>query len=199
MRSAFLVVALLLAGCATPSGDPSGSPTSQASASASSTAHAPAATANGTAHSAPNATMAPAATNTTVATNATAPMNATVPHGPVARNACSGELPEPDFLVASPTCQLAVPAGADAVSLFYNTTFTGLFSANVALSDGSGKAMGSTLDACGIPTGAPAADFHCRLDVLKGVTPGDWVAEVQFQAGEVKESYTLVLVAYGPV
>lgn len=116
----------------------------------------------------------------------------------LASNGCAGTLPTPDFLFATPSCSLAVPAGTASVELHYNTTFDGLFSAWVQLFDPAGTVRADSLQDCPRPPSGVGVTASCTMVADAPVQAGTWTAEIYYQAGEVDESYSLELVARGP-
>lgn len=120
-----------------------------------------------------------------------------VPGASLARNSCSGTLPSASF-PASPVCTLDVPTGASVVQLYYNTTYTGTWSAIVELFDPGAQSRGYSLEDCPQPPPGAMSTFSCVLTTTGPVDAGDWSAEIYYQLGEATEDYTLTLVARAP-
>ncbi len=117
---------------------------------------------------------------------------------PLATESCSGSLPTPTVLLESPACILDVPAGTDHVELYYNTTFTGAFSAVVELFDPSGASRAYSIDDCPAPPSGVNVAYACTLLSEGTVQAGEWKAEIYWQLGEATEDYELTLMARAP-
>lgn len=104
---------------------------------------------------------------------------------------CPGE---PDAIC--PTYTFDVPAGGNHLTLWYNTTYVGAFSADVSITDPEGTSS-DTLTACGIPPPGAQATFACVIDLPTELVAGTWTIAIAYQAGEATENYVIDVSAWG--
>jgi hypothetical protein len=109
----------------------------------------------------------------------------------------TGSLPIDGATVA--THPFTVPAGALRIMFGYTSDHIGLFSAIAALNDPSGSQQVDSLTVCGAVLTPGAASDHCDMVVEADgeLAVGDWTAEVDYQAGQVTEDYTLDVQVFG--
>jgi len=124
--------------------------------------------------------------------------NATVETRPVVllfQTQFSGSLPLDGATVASHV--FAVPAGSIRILYNYTSDHIGLFSAIALLKDPSGTERIDSLSECGANLNAGVATDDCPMVLEEDLMPGDWTAEVDYQAGQVTEDYTLDVTVLG--
>ncbi|MHB1260405.1 MAG: hypothetical protein ACYC2H_01680 [Thermoplasmatota archaeon] len=124
--------------------------------------------------------------------------NATVATRPVVvlfQTQFSGSLPLDGATVANHP--FAVPVGGIRILYVYTSDHVGLFSAVAVLNDPSGTQKIDSLTECGANLNAGVASDQCAMVLEEELAPGDWAAEVDYQAGQVIEDYTLDITVLG--
>lgn len=108
--------------------------------------------------------------------------------------------PEPGEAAVSHTHTVPVPAGATALTVDYETTYTGLWYSYVTILDPAGEEAANILDGCGFGGPAPGAmeSYSCSFGLKRDLAAGDWTIQVAWQLGEVAEEYSILATVTGP-
>lgn len=195
---------LLLAGCSTKSSDPPAGDTSSDP-----TATTKVGTSGAATTSKPATTGATGTSTSSTSVSTTGPGNGevtTTHRARVLHESFTNSAPSPDPSGADGDCPGAVchmyaiqmPASATDLKFWYNTTYTGLFHAVASINSPDGDEY-SSLDLCPTPPPANGGTDSCEISVPEGVSPGEWTLQLFWQLGEVNETYTFEVSAYGEV